>query len=135
MTITEKDDHLLCSQPNTIKKLIDFLGIAEQRPTSSPRNPTFKILPRMDNKQQCDNKIYRSAIGQLNWIAQISQPDILFHVMLLSQYQNDPSILHWKAVCHLGQYLAGTIEMESLFQRTGELKSQHLLTPPSQTNK
>ena len=122
MTITEMDNHLLCNQPNAIKKLIDFLDISDRRPTSSPRNPNFKILPRVDDEQKCEQKIYRSAIGQLNWIARISRPDILFHVMLLSQHQNDPSILHWEAARHLGRYLAGTIEMGVPISKNGGTK-------------
>ena len=111
MTILEKENHLICSQPNAIRKLIDFLDISNKRPTSSPQNLNFKILPCMEDEHKCDKTIYWRAIGQLNWIAQISQPDILFHVMLLSQHQNNPSIIHWEAACHLGQYLAGTMEM------------------------
>ena len=42
--------------------------------------------------------------------------------MLLSQYQNDPSILHWEAVCHLGRYLAGTIEMGVPVSKNGGTK-------------
>ena len=39
--------------------------------------------------------------------------------MLLSQHQNDPSIVHWEAACHLGQYLAGTIEMGVPISKNG----------------
>jgi hypothetical protein len=55
---------------------------------------------------------YRSAIGLLNHIAQLTQPDISFAVSSLAQYSVKPGMTHWHEVKKVWQYLKGTIDLK-----------------------
>ena len=51
---------------------------------------------------------YREAIGSLMYTAVATRPDITFAVSALSQFLENPGIVHWEAVKRVYRYLAGT---------------------------
>ncbi|KNZ64306.1 hypothetical protein VP01_1042g6 [Puccinia sorghi] len=55
---------------------------------------------------------YRSAIGLLNHIAQLTCPDISFAVYGLAHYSVKPGITHWHKVKKVWQYLKGTYNLK-----------------------
>jgi len=55
--------------------------------------------PTNDNEKKAMEKIpYRQAIGSLMWAAVATCPDISFAVSLLSQFLENPGIMHWNMV-------------------------------------
>ena len=48
--------------------------------------------------------------GKLNYLALHSRPDIMFSVSLLSRFNSNPGVLHWKGAKRILRYLKGTIE-------------------------
>lgn len=51
---------------------------------------------------------YRSVIGKLNYLAQISCPNILYAVHQCSHFSSDPWEPHTMAIVHLAKYCMGT---------------------------
>jgi hypothetical protein len=51
---------------------------------------------------------YRGIVGALNYLSTTTRPDITFAVGCLSQFLNDPGILHWEAAVHTLRYLKGS---------------------------
>lgn len=76
------------------------------------------------------DKPYRPLLGSMMWIAGCTRPDIAFAVNLLTQFQNNPGIAHWKALVHLARYLRGTMDYRLVYRapREGE-KIEDLLRP------
>ena len=52
---------------------------------------------------------YREMLGLLLYISGGSRPEISFAVGQLSQFCNNPSLIHWEALKRVLQYLAGTL--------------------------
>ena len=52
---------------------------------------------------------YRSEIGMLTYVAQITHPEISYAVHLLARHVQDPQLVHEQAIKHLARYLSGCI--------------------------
>ena len=51
---------------------------------------------------------YREAVGSLMYAAVATRPDITFAISTLSQFLENPGLLHWEAVKRVLRYLSGT---------------------------
>ena len=51
---------------------------------------------------------YRSVIGNLNWLAGISRPELAFVILQCAKYTSALKLLHEKSVKRIGRYLLGT---------------------------
>jgi hypothetical protein len=58
---------------------------------------------------------YREAIGGLLYLTQISRPDIAHAVNYLSRFNQNPDIVHWRAVKRILRYLKSTISLKMEF--------------------
>lgn len=69
--------------------------------------------PSTDNERTEMSKYpYRSLIGCLAYIANRTRPDISYAVNLLSQFQENPGVIHWNAALKLLGYLKYTRDFE-----------------------
>ncbi|XP_060542425.1 uncharacterized protein LOC132710476 [Pantherophis guttatus] len=59
-----------------------------------------------------DNKLYRSTIGSLLYIANWTRPDIALAVNLLSRHVSKPTTSHWDAIKRLLRYLKYSINAQ-----------------------
>jgi hypothetical protein len=48
---------------------------------------------------------YRSAAGKFNYLAQTTEPDIMFATHQIAKYLSDPRQLHGEAILYLVRYL------------------------------
>lgn len=64
----------------------------------------------------CDEKLYRRAIGELQYLA-FTRSDIAFAVNRLAQFVSKPTEEHWIAVKRVLRYLKGTIAHGLLLKR------------------
>ena len=51
---------------------------------------------------------YREAVGSLMYAAVATCPDITFAISTLSQFLENPGLIHWEAVKHILRYLSST---------------------------
>ena len=65
-----------------------------------------------DEVTRMKNTPYREAIGSLMYAAVATRPDIAYAVSTLSQFLNNPGVLHWEATKRVFRYLAGTKDYE-----------------------
>ncbi len=98
-----------------------FLPQSEQYPRRIPLNPFGNFLQVHDGTTPLQPNVpYRSIVGSLYYLANISRPDLLFAVNYLSQSQVSPTRLHWKLLTLLLWYLYATLTFGINFQTTGE---------------
>ncbi|XP_071714330.1 secreted RxLR effector protein 161-like [Rutidosis leptorrhynchoides] len=62
----------------------------------------------LKEKQKMKNVPYTSAVGSLMYAMMCTRPDICFAVSMVSRYQSNPGLTHWKAVKRILRYLKGT---------------------------
>ena len=53
---------------------------------------------------------YINAVGALMYLAVATRPDIAHTVSVLSRFNTNPGMAHWKAVKHLFRYIKGTMD-------------------------
>ena len=104
-----------------IEKTLAKFGMSECYTSKIPMQPNQTDTDR----KPLDKSIpYREAIGNLNYLATISRPDIAFVVNFLSRQANSPTEFHWSIVIQLFRYLRGTLDKKLLVQK----QSEHLIT-------
>jgi hypothetical protein len=71
-----------------------------------------------DDLLPCDTDAYRSIIGSLMYLANMTRPDIVWAVNQCSRYMSAPSVSHYKATQFIFRYLNATHDMGLLFNKT-----------------
>ena len=107
-------------QPHIVEKLTSLLQTQDFKPTKSLANPKITLVKDAGNSIDISN--YQSVIGLLLWLAQCTQPDIMFQVIMLLQFQVDPQTEHWGAVKHLVQYLMETLYLRITINKANSSK-------------
>ena len=108
------------SQKGYVSRMLERFGMSEAKSLTTPMDSSC----RLDIEDSKDAFVcpYREAIGCLNYLSQISRPDITFAVNRLARYCNKPQIVHWNAVKTIMRYLKGTSSYSLIFQQNGESK-------------
>jgi len=93
-------------------------GMENCKTTTSPVNNSVKLSELKDEEGVTEKRFpYREAVGCLNYIAQISRPDISYVVSNLARFSNNPSEMHWRAAKHAMKYLKGTVSLSLCYNK------------------
>ncbi len=80
------------------------------------------MSPKTDSeKNEMVNKPYRPVLGSVMWGQLATRPDLSFAVSLLSRFQVNPGIEHWKALLHVIGYVMNTIDYGLTYSRDADL--------------
>jgi hypothetical protein len=101
------------SQETYIKKILERFSMQFCNPIDTPIGKGDKLSLDMCPKTQAEKEKmarvpYANAIGSLMYAMTCTRPDICYVVGLVSRYQSNPGIAHWKAVKRILRYLKGT---------------------------
>lgn len=100
------------AQSGYISRVLERFGMTNAKPLMTPMDSTIRL-------DVSDSKVvdvpYRVAIGCLNYISQITRPDITHAVNTLARYSSNPKAVHWKAVKRLLAYIKGTTEFSIVY--------------------
>src|SRR5258707_13844818 len=95
-----------------------------------PRNtplPVGVILdqtmsPKTDSeRKEMADKPFRPVLGSVMWGQLATRPDLSYAVSLLSRFQADPGIEHWKSLLHVVGYIKNTMDYGLTYFRDAEL--------------
>ena len=113
------------SQRSYIKDILRFKLLSDCKPVSSPA-----ILHTKQSKSDCpiegseksldicEQKRYRSSVGNLMYKSVVCRPDICFAVYKLAQFASKLRKAHWCALKHLLRFLKGTEALSLLWNRS-----------------
>ncbi|KNZ59920.1 hypothetical protein VP01_1642g5 [Puccinia sorghi] len=99
MELRQEDNSISLSQEKLIDKGLAMMGMSDCRSVLTPLSVNLKIN-------------YRSFTGILNFLACRKRPDLAPEVSILSSFNNEPGIKHWKEVQHCWKYLKGTLTLK-----------------------
>jgi hypothetical protein len=103
---TDAQSRIHLRQEGLIQEILQDLGLASSHPKPTPAihvlHPDHNGHPREEFWNYC------SIIGKLNFLAQMTRPDISMAVHNCARFSNKPTQLHEQAVKRLGPYLAHT---------------------------
>ena len=96
----------------------------------SPRNTPLPVgflvdqnmSPKTDSeKREMADKPYRPVLRSVMWGQLATHPDLSFAVSLLSRFQANPGIEHWKGLLHVIGYIKNTMDYGLTYSRDGDL--------------
>ncbi|KAK3929705.1 Retrovirus-related Pol polyprotein from transposon RE2 [Frankliniella fusca] len=88
--------------------------------TTLPMRAKFSNKPKLVVETPCDRTEYRSVVGSLRQVANISRPDISYSVCKLSQKFENPSVTDYGEAKHLLKYLKRTKDLSVHYRKTGK---------------
>ena len=68
-----------------------------------------------------EDKPYRSILGSVMWGQLATHPDLSFSVLILTWFQANPRIEHWKALMHIIGYIKNTIDYRLTYSHDSDL--------------
>ena len=118
-------NHITMNQARLIEDIIQKFKMKDCKPVSTPLNPSIKLTKNLspqsaEEHKNMSNIPYRSLVGSLMYLATSTRPDIMHAVSLLSQFNENPGLDHWKAAKRVLRYLKGTKNMKLVFRRIEE---------------
>ncbi len=118
---TTPESHILFQQPALIQSILHDLHLIPSHPKPTP---AISVLhPDHGGFARTENWNYRSLIGKLTYLAQMTRPDISMAVHNCARYSVAPTYLHEQAVKRIGRYLFATQDKGLIYnpQRTDTL--------------
>ncbi len=80
------------------------------------------MSPKTDSERnEMVDKPYRPVLGSVMWGQLATRPDLSFAISLLSRFQANPGIEHWKGLLHVVGYIRNTLDYGLTYSRDADL--------------
>ena len=104
------------SQHAYINSILHCYNLADLKPLSTPMDTLICLsteqAPASAAKCAAMRDVpYCKAVSMLSWAALATHPDIVFAVVTVARFAENPSPAHWEAVKRVYHYLAGTCNL------------------------
>uniref|UniRef100_A0A2N9HTN5 Integrase catalytic domain-containing protein n=1 Tax=Fagus sylvatica TaxID=28930 RepID=A0A2N9HTN5_FAGSY len=114
------------SQGTYIKKILECFHMHNSKPIDTPMEKGYILsldqCPKNDEEKNQMSKVpYAPTIGSLMYAMLCTRLDICFAVGIVSRYQSNPGLAHWRVVKKILQYLRGNID-HALCYHGGDLR-------------
>ena len=106
--ITRKGDSITLSQVQYIETILRNQGMLNANPVATPLDPQIPIEPNPEGNEGSRSNTYARILGELQYLANATRPDIAYAVNRLASYTANPSMQHMGALKRILRYLAGT---------------------------
>jgi hypothetical protein len=106
--ITRTENSITISQKQYIDTILKREGLEQANPVSMPMDPNIKLQPNSDGNEGNRSNSYAKVLGEPQFLANATRPDIAFAMNRLAVYTANPSLQHVGALKRILKYLAGT---------------------------
>ena len=96
------------SQQCYIESILECENLTDCNPISMPMDPKVKILLNLDGNEGSQSNYFAQILGELQFLANATWPDIAFTINRLCSYTANPTVQHVTALKQILQYLKGT---------------------------
>lgn len=97
MQIEQQEGRIYVHQKNYIDKLLKLYGMEDCNAVGSPIDINQK-LDEYEGNERCDTKLYQELLGRLMYLSVHTRPDLSFALSCLSQFNNEPRVMHMAAL-------------------------------------
>jgi len=106
--ITMGEDSITISSSKYIESILlkEGLGLADR--VTTPLDPNVPIVPNPEGNVGDRSNSYARLLGEVQYIANATRPDIQYAVNRLASYTANPSLSHSMALKRILRYLSGT---------------------------
>jgi Reverse transcriptase (RNA-dependent DNA polymerase) len=106
--IHKTEGSIRISQKQYIENLLLKEGMENANLIGMPMDTHLKLEPNPEQNEPNHSNSYAKLLGELQYLANCTRPDIMFAVNRLTAYTANPSLQHYGAVKRILWYLAGT---------------------------
>jgi hypothetical protein len=111
-----RDGSIELSQRALTNTIIKDVDLEDSKVKSVPAKSNEHLHAHLDKPEFTLNFNYISLIGKLNYLAQTTQPDIMYATHQLTKYSSNPWEPHGEAACYLVCYLKKTCDIGTRFR-------------------
>ena len=105
LTIRREEGKVTVDQERYIETMLERFQMDQCKPSRTPADLNLKLQTAQNGDEEVDQRIYRSLVGSLLYLAKQTRPDITFTVNILSRHMNAPTNQHWMCGKRLLRYL------------------------------
>jgi len=106
--ITMSKDSIAISQRRYIESILKKEGLERANPVGMPLDPNTPLEPNPEGNEGNRSNSFARLLGELQFIANATRPDIAYAVNRLAAYTANPSLQHVGALKRILRYLSGT---------------------------
>jgi hypothetical protein len=106
--ITMDEDSVTISQQKYIESILEREGMLDANPVGMPLDPHSKIAPNPEANEPNHSNAFSQHLGELQFLVNMTRPDISYPVNRLGAYTANPSLQHYAALKLILRYLSGT---------------------------
>ena len=115
--ITINENSISISQQKYVENILRQEHMIDANPVGTPLDPNIQIGPNPDGNQGNRSNSYARLLGELQWVANVTRPDITYAINKLATYTANPSLQHVGALKRVLRYLAGTKNLGITYSR------------------
>ena len=118
--ITLNADGIMMEQTRYATDIVTgIMGSLDVRMTTTPIDPGMDISATQSNEQPLSaGYMYAHHVGKLMYLAGMTRPDLSNAVRELGRRASSPCLRHWRALQHVARYLAGTLNIGIMYQKS-----------------
>jgi hypothetical protein len=106
--ITRTDGAITISQSKYVKNILRHERMGDANHVAMPMDPNVKLEPNPDSNVGNRSNLFAKLLGELQFLANTTCPDIAYAVNRLAAYTANPSLQHTTALKRILRYLKGT---------------------------
>jgi len=106
--ITRSANTISIGQQQYIEVILKREGMDRANPVTMPLDPGTPIVPNPDGNEGSQSNSYARLLGELQFLANATCPDISYAVGRLASYTANPSMQHMGMLKRILRYLKGT---------------------------
>jgi hypothetical protein len=118
--ITRSKDAISISQKRYVENILKQQGMQDANPVGMPMDPNIKLEPNPDGGDGNRSNSFAKLLGELQFLANATRPDIAYAVNRLASYTANPSLQHSTALKRILRYLAGTRDYGITYRKPTE---------------
>ncbi|KAK9065217.1 hypothetical protein SSX86_016600 [Deinandra increscens subsp. villosa] len=115
LEVTSHDSGIFLSQSKYAKDILDRAKMLDAKPMATPL--ASDVVFTTTGQPFDDPTLYRSLVGALQYLT-ITRPDISYAVNQVSQFLQQPTVIHYQHVKRILRYIKGTLDFGLTFSRS-----------------
>ena len=120
MQISQERNKITLDQETYIESVMENFSMQDSNSSKTPAENNLRLVKASESEALVDERLYRSLVGSLLYIANQTRPDIVWIVNVLSRFMDKPTNTHWLAGKRVLRYLQATKSLKLVYSRDGD---------------
>ena len=117
LRIRQEEGKVTVEQKRYTETMLELFQMDQCKPSRTPADLNLKLQTAENGDEEVDQRIYRSLVGSLLYLAKQTRPDIMFRVNILSRHINATTNQHWLCRKQHLRYLQGSRGLKLTYTR------------------